>query len=126
MARGKAQHQAYLDAMRGLGKDLARRARSRCELSGVSGSLQAYDLSGGDEEPSLEHVVLVCAQVREHLEGRGLKDRDALRYIDEAVWSDVEPVRRAAVMILERIDEPWAREALEHAAMMDGAQAIEE
>lgn len=119
MAKGLERHQEYVDALNLLGKALARRARSRCELSGESGTLGAFDLIGAPTEPSLEHVLLVCPAVRDHLEGRNLGDRDALRYLDEAVWSTEPVVRAAAVRILEQIDAPWAHDALENARSMD-------
>lgn len=119
MARGKQKHQDYLDALNLLGKDLARRAKSKCELTGAPGSLEIFDLEGPDVEPALDHVVLISAEARGHLEGRGLDDRDALRYLDEIVWSPEPAIRRAAVRVLEQIDAPWAREAIENARSMD-------
>ena len=119
MAKGRQAHQDYLDALSLLGKDLARRAKSRCELSGEPGSLETVDMEGSGTEPSLEHVLLVSPKVKKHMEGKGLGDRDALRYLDEAVWSPLPVVRRAAVQILSYIDAPWAVEAIEHARSMD-------
>ncbi len=121
MAKGRDKHDAYLDALNGLGKDLARRARSKCELSEESGPLQIFDLEGPKVEPSLDHVVMVCPLVFDHLEGRQLKS-ETLHYLQTAVWSEITPVRRAAVRILEQIDEPWAEEAIENAKMIDGTQ----
>ncbi len=118
MAKGKQKHQDYLDALSLLGKDLARRAKSKCELSGAPGSLKTYDLEDSSIEPSLDHVILVSHEVFEHLEGRHLEDRNALRYLEEAVWNPNPAIRRAACSILERIDEPWAQTAIENAQSM--------
>ncbi len=118
MARGLDKHKEYVDALNLLGKQLARRAKSKCELSGEPGTLQAFDLIGEPTEPDLEHVLLVSPVVREHLEGKNLEQRDPLRYLDEAVWSTEGAVRAAAVRILEQIDAPWAREAIESALSM--------
>lgn len=124
MAKGRDKHDAYLDALNWLGKDLARRAKSKCELTGESGTLQIFDLEGPKVEPDLEHVVLVCSLAVDHLEGRQLKS-ETLHYLQTAIWSDLTPVRRAAVRILEQIDEPWAEEAIENAKMMDASSADE-
>ncbi len=118
MARGLDKHQEYVDALNLLGKQLARRAKSKCELSGTSGTLEAFDLEGEPTSPDLAHVLLVCPLVRGHLEGKGIEDRDALRYLDEAVWSTEDAIRTAAVRILEQIDAPWARDAIENARSM--------
>ena len=42
-----------------------------------------------------------------------------MRYLEEAVWNTEVAIRRAAVRILEKVDEPWAREAIENAKSMD-------
>ncbi len=118
MARGLDKHQEYVDALNLLGRQLARRAKSKCELSGEPGTLEAFDLIGEPTEPALEHVLLVSPAVRGHLEGKGLEDRDALRYLEEAVWNPERVVRDAAVRILEQVDAPWAREAIENAQSM--------
>lgn len=119
MAKGKQQHQDYLDALSLLGKDLARRARSKCELSGEPGSLHTIDMEGSDVDPSLEHVVLVSATVKDHIDGKNLGQRGPLRYLDEAVWNPEPAVRRAACLILAQIDAPWAQEAIDNAQSMD-------
>lgn len=120
MAKGRQKHQDYLDALSLLGKDLARRAHSKCELSGVSGSLKPFDLEDSSVEPDLDHVVLVCDEVHTLLEANKIdRPRDTMRYLEEAVWNTEVAIRRAAVRILEKVDEPWAREAIENAKSMD-------
>ena len=125
MARGKEEHQAYLAALSGLGRELARRSRSRCELSGEKGRLEPFDLLGPTADPDLDHVLLVSAEVAEHLQGKGL-DRDVLRYTENAVWNESPLIRRAAVRILENLDQPWARDAIENARSMDDMEADQE
>ena len=118
MAKGRAKHDEYKDALSLLGKDLARRAGRKCELTGESGRLLTYDLEEARPEPELDEVVLVCEKVIDHLEGRNLHPNE-LHYLNEAVWSSEKPVRRAAIRILEQIDEPWAQDAIDNARMMD-------
>ena len=117
MAKGRDKHQAYLNAINLLGKDLARRAKSKCELLGISGELKPYDLSGGDKEPSLDHVVLICADAKDALDGR-VRNPSDFRSLESMVWSDLLVIRQATAKILEHIDEDWAREALENAHTM--------
>ena len=117
MAKGREKHQAYLNALNLLGKDLARRAKSKCELSQQAGTLQIFDLEGPDLEPDLDHLVMVCPQISEHLNGKEIQ-RASVHYLETAVWSTEIAVRRAAIRILERIDEGWAHEAIENAKSM--------
>lgn len=119
IAKGREKHQAYLDALNLLGKDLARRAKSKCELSEESGTLEIFDLEGPDAEPDLNHVLLVSPKVAEYLGGKSLKGAN-LRYLETTVWSTQPAIRRAAVRILERIDEAWAHDAIQNAHSMEG------
>ena len=41
------------------------------------------------------------------------------RHLEVAVWSEYPAVAKAALQLLQRIDEPWAREAAESAQMMN-------
>jgi protein PhnA len=125
MAKGRDKQDAYEAALQRLGRDLARRAKSKCELTGASGTLRTVDLEGPKVEPDLDHVVLVSPLVSDHLKGRGLQNRNELHYLESAVWSDLSPVRRAAIAILSQIDEPWAEEAIENANMMEANEADE-
>ena len=118
MAKGREKHQAYLDALSILGKDLARRARSKCELSEESGSLQIYDLEGPDVDPDLNHTLLVCAEVAAHLDSSSVS-KGNFHYLENAVWSTEPAIRRAAVRILEKIDQSWAHQAIENAQSME-------
>ncbi len=121
MATGRAKHVAYKAALSLLGKDLARRAKSKCELSGVPGSLVTVDLNADAADPDLRSVVLVSDAVAEHIAGRRLDE--PLHYVNDAVWSPEPAIRLAACTILARIDEPWARDALDNAKLMDSAEA---
>lgn len=117
MAKGRDKHQNYLGALNLLGKELARRSGRKCELSEQSGSLVIHDLESSKVAPQLDHVVLVSESIKATLDG-GVVDATELRFLENAVWSTVLPVRRAAVCLLERIDEPWAKEAIDNARMM--------
>lgn len=122
MSRGRELHDEYLAALNSLGRDLARRARSKCELCGEAGKLVPYDMEGSAAEPSLDHVVLVTPELAEALKTGRIGDANALRFLETAVWSDLAVVRRAAVLLLELIDEPWADEAIENARTMDQSE----
>lgn len=119
MATRRQKHEEYKAELSLLGRDLARRAKSRCELSGASGTLSTVDLEPGEPEPHLDRVVLVTPELAEAL-GGGRIEPGELRFLADVVWSTEVPVRRAAIALLERIDQPWARDAIDNARMMDG------
>ena len=117
MAKGREKHQAYQDALNLLGKALARRAGRRCELSEVPGTLVIHDMEGATVTPHMDHVLLVSPTLKASLDGGGI-DESAVRCLENAVWSPLPVVRRAAVQLLERIDAPWASDAIENARTM--------
>ena len=111
MARGRERHEARLAEINRLGKDLARRAKRKCELCEEAGDLRPYD-SAPDDEPTLETLALLCARCRDLASGSSLDTR-TLRFLEQAIWSEVELVAAIARRALGDIDERWARDALE-------------
>lgn len=123
MAAGREKQIAYREKLTRLGKDLARRAKSKCELSGERGSLVTVDLDEASQEPDLATVVLVAPQVAEHIAGRNLDE--PLHYLNDAVWSPETAVRLAAETILLQIDASWARDALDNVRLMNASSGEE-
>jgi len=117
VARGKDQHDAYNSALQLLGKDLARRAKSRCELSGENGPLFPYDLYPDQKDPTLDQVLLVTRPMTLHLDG-GPFNPEEVRFLEQCVWSPEPAVRLGAIRLLERIESGWAKEAIENASLM--------
>ena len=111
MAKGKEKHQARLDAIGLLGKDLARRARRKCELCEQGGELRPHDLAP-DDVPSLESLALLCERCRELATG-GEQDPRTLRFLETAMWSEQAHVATLARSLLGAMDVGWARDALE-------------
>ena len=112
MAKGYDKHQARLDEISLLGKDLARRAGRRCELCGDNDGLRPYDSEPLDT-PELSTLALLCARCRQVAEGRR-DDPQTLRFLETAVWSEEATVKDTAVAILKTLDDVgWARDTLE-------------
>lgn len=111
MAKGREKHQARLDAIGLLGKDLARRADKKCELCEGKGDLRPHDTAPG-EEPSLDTIALFCADCRARLEGRD-DPAETLRFLEVAIWNEHPPVQRSARALIRRVDADWARAALD-------------
>ena len=116
MAKGYETHQARALALQAMGKDLARRAKSKCELTGESGvPLRAYEVPPVGGDPDLARTLLLseaCHEVLEHpkrLAGRGWQCLVAM------VWSDFPAVQVVAWRMLAELAtrEDWARDALD-------------
>lgn len=116
MGKGYEVHQARAAELQRLGKELARRAKSKCELTGAAGvPLRAYEVPPVGVDPVLERTLLLseaCHEVLEHpsrLAGR------AWQGLGEMVWSEQAAVQVVAWRMLRRLakKEDWAREVLD-------------
>lgn len=116
MGKGYEVHQQRMMALQAIGKDLARRAKSKCELTGAAGvPLRPYEVPPVAAEPDLERTLLVsedCHEVLEHpkrLAGR------QWQCLAEVVWSELPVVQVVAWRLLNELAkrEDWAREALD-------------
>ena len=111
MAKGREKHQAHQAAVAALGKNLSRRARSRCELCESSDKLSVVEVDGSPhEDPDEDWAVLVCSGCASLIEG---KPTGPVRFLESVMWSELRCVQITAVRALRTIDEPWAEAALE-------------
>ena len=115
MAKGYELHQTRMMALQAMGKDLVRRAKSKCELTGAAGlTLRAYEVPPVGADPDIERTLLIseeCCEMLEHperLHGR------AWQCLAEAVWSEMPAVQVVAWRMLQAMAsrEDWAREAI--------------
>ena len=116
MGKGFETHQARVTALQGLGKDLARRAKSKCELTGASGvPLRPYEVPPVGENPDIERTLLISEACHEVLERPdSLKGRE-WQCLAEVVWSEMPAVQVVAWRMLHKLAkrEDWAREVME-------------
>ena len=113
MAHGYDKNQERKDEINRLGKDLARRAKRRCEWCEESEELRPYD-AAPDDEPALDTLMLLCQRCRAVVDRKGPKqDPRTLRFLEGAVWHDEDVVARAARAALADVDAEWARDTLD-------------
>ncbi len=116
MSRGYNKHQDRLAAIAELGRALARRARSRCELCEESGvRLDPCEVTPLPEEPEHDRAVMLCERCARGVDGGPL---DALewRFLESAAWSTVPAVQVTAVRALRRAADDgvhWAISAVD-------------
>jgi protein PhnA len=116
MGKGYETHQARMMALQAIGKDLARRAKSKCELTGAAGvPLRPYEVPPVSGAPELERTLLLSEACHEVLENpKRLAGRE-WQCLAEAVWSELPAVQVVAWRMLNRLAqrEDWAREVIE-------------
>ena len=108
MARGKQEHEARTAVLNSFGKELARRAKSKCELCERGGErLAIFEVPPVTREPDLGRCLLLC--------GDCLAAGEHWRFLAEQAWSGNLMVQVMAVRLLRRqgAAQHWAREALD-------------
>jgi protein PhnA len=116
MAKGYETHQARIMALQGMGKDLARRAKSKCELTGVSGvPLHPYEVPPVPADPDFQRTILVSETCLHALEHPNSLTGQEWRCLAETVWSNLPAAQVMAWRMLSVLAtrEDWARNALE-------------
>ncbi len=117
MAKGYDKHQERLEAINALGRGLARRARSTCELCEESGiPLHVREVPPLPEEPEQDSAVMVCEPCGDAIGGGRMDNPDTFRGLEGVVWSEVPAIQVAAVRLLRRLGEQgadWASEVLD-------------
>jgi len=116
MAKGYDTHQSRALALQLLGKDLARRAKSKCELTGASGvPLRAYEVPPVGPEPDLDRTLLVSEECHAALERPKTLTGQSWRCLAETVWAEMPAIQVVSWRMLAVLaqKEDWAREVLD-------------
>ncbi len=115
-------------AMQDLGKDLARRAKSKCELCETSGlKLQPYEPPPVHDDPSLARTLLLCERCAGAAEGGKMGDANEWRFLADIVWTEFVPAQVVTIRLLRRLVKEakadWARDTLDMVALGEETQS---
>jgi protein PhnA len=116
MGKGYDTHQARVTALQLLGKDLTRRAKSKCELTGAAGvPLRAYEVPPVSTEPDLARTLLLSEACHDALSRTEKIAGRSWQFLTEMIWSEVPAIQVVAWRMLNHLAkrEDWAREAIE-------------
>ncbi len=123
MAKGYDDNRARLEQLSLLGKDLARRSKSKCELSGESGvPLRVYEVEPVASEPELSKCLLLSEAVYQQIQKpRSIVASVWRGVLAELIWSEFPAQQVMAHRLLTYIAlvEPWAQEVLAEALLED-------
>ena len=123
MSKGRQKFQARASALLSLGRQLARRASSRCELCDTSAGCTPVEIVPLPEEPELERALLLCTRCQELITQKPSKIKEEqVRFLAEKIWSDVVPVQVTAIRIAQKI--PSYHSALEELYLSDEVQQL--
>ena len=117
MAKGYDTNQARLQTLSLFGKDLARRSKTSCELSGKSGvALKIYEIAPVPNDPEFDRCLFLSEDTIEQLENPKKKlTPGQWRHLNELIWSELPQIQLMAVRILQWIaqDHTWAQEIID-------------
>ncbi len=116
MAQGYQADKARKEAVNALGRELARRSKSRCEFCGAAGRpLEVLEVLPLPDRPDPTRAVLLCEPCAEGGRGGRLEPYERWRFLEETVWSDVPAVQVMAVRVakrLQRANVVWVQDLL--------------
>lgn len=120
MSQAHARHKAHQEALQQLGKELARRSKSRCELCDANTALAAYEVPPVPESPQLETTLFLCEDCLRQIEKPETLDPNHWYGLQEKVWSEHPVVQVMAWRILQHLkQETWAQDLLDQLYLDD-------
>ena len=122
MAKGYDTDKQRKELLSSFGKDLARRAKSKCELSGESGvPLVIYEIAPVPKQPDYDQCLFISNKCLEQIENPKNLIPDQWRILAEQIWSDLPPIQIMAVRMLTHIAKTkhWAQEILDNVYLDD-------
>lgn len=120
MSQAHTRHKAHQEELQRMGKDLARRSKSQCELCDASTSLSAYEVPPEPENPTLETTLFLCDVCKQQIEKPDAIDPNHWYSLQEKVWSEHAVVQVMAWRMLQHLKtEAWAQDLLDQLYLED-------
>ena len=118
MAKGYESNKARKAALSALGRALARRAGSHCELCDAAGvSLHPWEVPPAPaDDPDLDRTLMLCQRCGDGASGGRLGDNGDWHFLEGQAWNTLPPVQVTAVRLLRRLaseDVGWAQDTLD-------------
>jgi len=115
MAKGYEINKKRQEEIGILGRELARRSGSKCELCLAAGvRLNVFEIPPVEGEPDSEKCVFICDICMSGIIEPG-KLNDHWRCLNESIWSEIRPVKLISAIVLKKISgkNSWAGDILD-------------
>ncbi len=115
MAKGYEINKKRQEEINILGRELARRSGSKCELCLSSGvRLNVFEIPPVSGDPDSERCVFICDICSSGINDP-LKLNDHWRCLNESIWSEVKPVKILSALVLKKISckNSWADDIMD-------------
>lgn len=104
MAKGYDQHMERKNKVTSFGRELTRRAKSKCELCEATGvSLSIFEVPPIKEEPEIERCIFICDECRAKLDRIKKAKENDFRFLTNSIWSEVDMVRALSIRLLQEM-----------------------
>ena len=109
MARGFDEARERENKLSMFGKQLVRRSKSICELCGESGvKLHIYEVGKKEVEPDFDRCIHICDSCKNTIERLNKADENDLRFLNNAIWSEVPIVKATAIDIINKLNGKYS------------------
>ena len=109
MAKGYDQHMERKNKVNSIGRELTRRAKSKCELCEATGvSLSVFEVPPVKEEPEVERCIFICDECRDKLERVKKAKENDFRFLSNSMWSEVDMVRALSIVLLKEMSKKYS------------------
>ena len=109
MAKGYDQHMERKNKVNSFGRELTRRAKSKCELCEATGvSLSVFEVPPVKEEPEVERCIFICDECRDKLERVKKAKENDFRFLSNSMWSEVDMVRALSIVLLKEMSKKYS------------------
>lgn len=91
------------------GRELTRRAKSKCELCEATGvSLSVFEIPPIKEEPEVERCIFICEDCKNKLERIKKSKENDFRFLSSSIWSEVDIVRAFSILLLREMAKKYS------------------
>lgn len=109
MAKGYDQHIERKNKVNSFGRELTRRAKSKCELCEATGvSLSVFEVPPVKEEPEVERCIFICDECKNKLERVKKAKENDFRFLTNSIWSEVDMVRALSIKLLTEMTTKYS------------------
>ncbi|WP_432204341.1 PhnA protein [Cetobacterium somerae] len=109
MAKGYDQHMERKNKVNSFGRELTRRAKSKCELCEATGvSLSVFEIPPIKEEPEVERCIFICEDCKNKLERIKKSKENDFRFLSSSIWSEVDIVRAFSILLLREMAKKYS------------------
>ncbi|WP_297488638.1 PhnA protein [uncultured Cetobacterium sp.] len=116
MAKGYDEHIERKNKVNSFGRELTRRAKSKCELCEATGvSLSVYEVPPVKGDPEIERCIFICDECRDKIDRIKKAKENDFRFLTNSIWSEVPMVKGFSIVLLREMAKKysWAEQVIE-------------